>query len=438
MKRYIPSYKYCLLVATLLITGAACKKDYPDPSGPSSEQAYSSPTALANVAVGLQAWYARDRVGLLYTTTASGSLLTGETYVTNPGNTDEAQIATGGNAILTTNSVVTGMWAVTNKIRFEADSVLRRTNIIVTDKGFASGLIAYASIFKALAIGVQATFWEQVPDISGKPDTVTTDVKFIPGKQGYAMAVTVLDNAINTVTATPIGVNFAANVPKNVNIVNTLYALKARYALYAGDYATALAAAGKVDLTVTSTLDFNAQITNPIFALATATNNIFNVVDSSMGLPVGLQPDLSDKRVPFYIARPAKGPRFNINGFFSGNLVSVPIYLPGEMILIKAECYARQNNIPAGLIELNKVVTQLPSQDPFGVGAALPPVAAITQDQLLTLIYQHRRIELFMGAQELEDSRRFARPVTERKRNYFPYPFVERNDNPNTPLDPAF
>jgi hypothetical protein len=94
--------------------------------------------------------------------------------------------------------------------------------------------------------------------------------------------------------------------------------------------------------------------------------------------------------------------------------------------------------VPDGLAELNKVVTKTPSADAFGFGAALPAVTAGSEAELLTLIYQHRRIELFMGAQELEDSRRFGRPVAERKRNYFPYPFVEHNDNPNTPEDPVF
>jgi hypothetical protein len=436
MKRYI---QYSLLSAAFFSAMVACKKDFRDPSGPSSEEAYSTPTTLANGAVGLQAWYAKDRVGLLYTTVAAGSLLTGETFVTNPGNTDEAQVGAGGSAILNTNSIVTGMWTVSNKIRYEADSILRRTDAIVTDKAFASGIIAYASIFKALAIGVQANFWDQVPDKMGKPDTVTTDVKFITGKQGYTLAVTTLDNAITTVTTTPIGGGFLANVPDSVDIINTLYALKARYALYAGDYATAMAAANKVNLKVRSTLSFNPQITNPIYTLVTATNNIYNVVDSSMGLPVAIQPSLVDQRVPFYIVRPPSGkPRFNINGFFKGNVTSVPIYLPGEMILIKAECFARQHDVVNGLIELNKVVTKQISEDVYGIGAQLPPVVATTEPALLNLIYQHRRIELFMGAQELEDSRRFGRAQSERKRNYFPYPFVERNDNPNTPPDPTF
>ncbi|MGF6925973.1 hypothetical protein QFZ48_001473 [Chitinophaga sp. W2I13] len=392
MKRYM---QYSILAIALFCIFTACKKDYQDPSGPSSEQAYSSPATLANAAVGLQAWYAKDRTGLLYTTVTSGSLLLGETFVTNPGNADEGQIAAGGNKILTTNVVVTGMWNVSNKIRYEADSILRRTGVVVADKGFASGLIGYTTIFKALALGVQANFWEQVPENTGTPVS-SGGVKFVPAKQGYVMAVAALDNAISTITATPIGTSFLANIPQNVDIINTLYALKARYALYAGDYPAAISAADKVNLGVQSTLSFNPQINNPIFSLVTATNNIYNVVDSTMGLPVPIQPDLADQRVPFYIARPAK-PKFNINGFFRSSLTAVPIYLPGEMLLIKAEAYARQHDIVNGLLYLNKVVTKKASEDAFGVGAALPPVVAVTEAELLTLIYKHRRIELFMG-----------------------------------------
>jgi hypothetical protein len=43
-----------------------------------------------------------------------------------------------------------------------------------------------------------------------------------------------------------------------------------------------------------------------------------------------------------------------------------------------------------------------------------------------------------MSGLKLEDMRRFGRPEAERKRNFFPYPFSERDNNPNTPDDPAF
>jgi hypothetical protein len=85
------------------------------------------------------------------------------------------------------------------------------------------------------------------------------------------------------------------------------------------------------------------------------------------------------------------------------------------------------------------VVTKTAAKDPFGIGAGLAPIAGpLTQAQLLELIYKHRQIELFMLGLRLEDMRRFGRPLTERKRNFFPYPFRERDNNPNTPPDPSF
>jgi hypothetical protein len=117
----------------------------------------------------------------------------------------------------------------------------------------------------------------------------------------------------------------------------------------------------------------------------------------------------------------------------------VPIYLPGEMILIKAEAFARMNQLAEALAELNKVITKRPATDPYGVGADLPALSGtFTSAQLLTEIYRQRSIELFMSGLRLEDMRRLGRPETERKRNFFPYPFQERDNNSNTPPDPTF
>jgi hypothetical protein len=432
MKMSLNKYSRFIL-AGMLLMAVACKKEYEDPSGPAYDEAISTPNALADVAVGLQNWYTANRTSILYTSVTTGSLLTGQTYVVNAGNADEGQLFAGAANVQNTNAVVTGMWAVSNKIVFDANRVLNSVNSVVPDANYASGVTAYASIFKALAIGNMAMFWTHVPD------TIGVDVAFITSQEGYRKAVRVIDNALSVVSADSISAAFKANIPPGINIVNTLYALKARYALFAGDYDVALAAANLVDLAAVSTFNYNSQVTNPIFTLVTATNNIYQVVDSSMGLPVGLQPDLADKRVPFYVGIDnAKPPRYRVKGLYSALTQSIPLFLPGEITLIKAECYARREDVVNGLIELNKVVTKQPSADPFGVGAGLAGEDAADKEELLTMIYKHRRIELFMSGMELEDQRRFDRPVAERKRSWLPFPFVERNDNKNIPNDPAF
>lgn len=437
MKRYINKYNSSIVAAAalLLFTVTSCKKDYTDPSGPSIDQALSSPLALTDVAVGLQNAYSANRTGLIYTSVTASSLLTGETYVVNAGNTDENQLYLGGTNVQNTNAIVRGIWSVANKIIYDADRVLTNVDSVVVDKNYASGLIAYTSIFKALAIGNMSMFYDHVPD------TIGTNVPFITSTQGYAKAVRILDKALNTVNANAIGGGFVTPlIPAGLNLKYTLYALKARYALFAGDYATALAAANQVSLVrdSLSTFNYNTLTTNPIFTLVTSSNNIYQVTDSLMSLPAGLYPDPADKREPFYVGRSLVSARFRIKGFYSAITQPIPVYLPGEMTLIKAECYARMHDVTNGLIELNKVVTKTAATDAFGVGAGLPGVVVITEADLLTQIYKHRRIELFMAGLALEDERRFGRPVTERKRSYLPFPFVERNDNINTPVDPAF
>jgi hypothetical protein len=66
----------------------------------------------------------------------------------------------------------------------------------------------------------------------------------------------------------------------------------------------------------------------------------------------------------------------------------------------------------------------------------------LTSTDLLQDIYKQRRLEMFISGQELEDSRRFGRPAPntpneERNRTFLPYPFIERDNNTNTPADPA-
>ncbi|MEO6818660.1 MAG: RagB/SusD family protein, partial [Ginsengibacter sp.] len=177
---------------------------------------------------------------------------------------------------------------------------------------------------------------------------------------------------------------------------------------------------------------------NPVFETATSTNNVVQVKDSALGLPPALAPDLSDGRVPFYTSiNPTIAPRFRIKGFFDGTSTPIPVYLPGEMQLIKAEVYARQNDSTQSKVFLNAVVTK--SSDPFNVAANLPAITSVNSyANLLDQIYRNRCIELYMSGLKLEDMRRFNRPVSERKRSYLPYPFRERDNNPNTPVDPAF
>lgn len=431
MKKQIIKLSVLGLSATMLLFQSSCTKDYINPNAATEDQVFSSPQGLTGVAVGLQRVYTAGRASSLYNRVTINGLVTKELIVLNQGNTGEYQLQLGGGSVDGTNSLVSGLWTSSNKIIYDADNVIAGAQGLA-DKGYASGLIGYASLFKSLALGDLSMFWEKVPAGIG------LNVGFIDRAQGFAKAITVIDEALAAINANAISSAFTANVPAGIDLPNALHALKARYSLYTGNYATALSEANAASLTVKSTFNFTTVNLNPIFETATSTNNVTAAIDNTtLGLPAGLQPDPADKRLPFYTTTAYAS---KILGFGAASTTPWPVYLPGEMTLIKAEAYARQASpdLVNALIELNKVVTKTPASDIFGVGADLPPLVALTQPQILDQIYKHRSIELYMSGLKLEDMRRFQRSTTERTRNLLPYPFLERDNNPNTPPDPSF
>jgi hypothetical protein len=424
----------CMCFITLLFGASSCKKDFTDPSRATEDKVFSSAKGLTGVATGLQRVYSLGRGSSLYNMVSINGLSTNELFLLNPGNLPEFQLISGGTLVDGTNTMLAGLWTTSNKIVYDADLVIANAAILA-DKGYASGLIGYATIFKALSIGNMSMFWTDVPVGTG------TNVSFSNRTAGFNRAITAIDQALAAITANPISAAFTSSVPAGIDVVNTLQALKARYSLYAGNYTQALAAANSVDLTKRSTLNSDAQNPNVIFDVCTSNFNVYQPKDSTLGLPAAIAPELTDKRVAFYVALSgAAAYRWVIRGFATGATSAYPIYLPGEITLIKAECYARQTSpdLSNALIELNKVVTKTPASDPFGVGADLPAISGpLTQAEILDQIYRNRSIELYMSGLRLEDSRRFNRPASERKRTFFPYPFRERDNNPNTPADPA-
>jgi hypothetical protein len=440
MKLYNKKIIVYSLLALTLMQQIACKKDYTDPSKAPQDDALNSPRGLTGIAIGLQRVYTQGRASSLYNTISCDGLVTNQLLVLNPGNTGEFQLSQGGDKVFPDNNLVTGLWTSSNKIIYDANNVIINADKL-EDKSYASGLIGYVSIFKALSIGNLAMFWNQVPDSIG------LNVPFISQIDGYKRAIEVIDAALSRIAANPISSLFTSAVPVNpapastpaIDIVNTLKALKARYALFAGNYSVALAAANEVDLTKRSTFNFDAVTLNPIFETAGSNINVYQPTDSTMGLPAAIAPEAGDKRVPFYITTMAHIVRFRINGFGGTGTSSWPVYLPGEITLIKAEAYARQNSIPDAIIQLNRVRTKKPAEDPFLVGADLPLYAgSVSQAAILQEIYRQRAIELYMSGLRLEDMRRLNRPTSERKRSFLPFPTVERNNNTNTPTDPGF
>ncbi|MFN5253120.1 MAG: RagB/SusD family nutrient uptake outer membrane protein, partial [Chitinophagaceae bacterium] len=415
-----------------IVSLTSCKKEFVNPNAPTTDQVFSSSRGLVGANIGIQRTFSFGGASVLYGVVTANAFTTNEVILMNSGNIAEFQFSRGGANVDPTNAILGNIWTNSNKVIYDANTVIKAAESL-NDKGYASGLIAHASILKAMAIGSMSMFWEKVPSTTG------TNVTFLDRTIGFTNAIATIDNALSKISANPISASYVSDAVAGIDYVNTLYALKARYLLFSGKYADALTAANLVDLTKKSTFNYDAVNTNPIFTVATATNNVYQPVDSTLGLPAALAPTASDGRIAFYTSiNTTVLPRFRINGFYNTTTTGIPLYLPSEITLIKAEANARTGNLTTALTELNKVLTKTAAADPFRIGANLPASTASTADAILTEIYKNRCIELFMSGLKLEDMRRFGRANAERKRNFFPYPFRERDGNINTPADPSF
>jgi tetratricopeptide (TPR) repeat protein len=335
------------------------------------------------------------------------------------------------------NALVANVWEQSLLVRGEANSILESLDQ-VEDSGVRAGLEAYAAIFKALANGTLAQFFEQAPLI------VQDNAPFVTREQVLQEAIEALQSAQQTLNATAVSPTFLSRTPGSIDLTNTVNALLARYSLFAGNYQQAIDAATEVDLTATSTFSYDAVNTNPIAFVSILTNNVYQPVDLMLGLPEALQPDTTDQRLEFYFADTSPEENdFRAAAFFDDPTDAIPVYLPGEMLLIQAEAHARLGNLDEAVAALNQVLTKTPDEDPFGIGAGASPYdGPETQEAILEAIYQNRAVELFMSGLGLEDSRRFERPGPnaanpERNRNWYPYPNSERDNNENTPANPS-
>ena len=422
--------KSFILASVAMMSLSSCQKEYLNPSTASETQVVSDVDGLIALANNLPLRYTVGRQSPGYTVITTSGLVTRELFNINPGNVDEEQLQRGGIGVDGVNSITRNLWSQLNIVKGNSDLILNNLSK-VSDPGFKSGLQAYASIYRALAVGTMAQFWQQV--------TVETafNAKFVARDEALRQTIALLESAQVTITATPVPATFNARMVTGLDIPNTINALIARYALFVGDYPKALAAASKVTASSRSFWSFDDVTRNPIWDSALANVNLVQPLSLSMGLPADLAPITADKRIDFFFLSriPLPSGVFRGRGFFTSNLSSMPIYLPGEMSLIIAEANARTNNLDAALTALNSVLTK--KTDSWGIGADLPACAGDkTSAAILTEIYRNRRIELFMSGMALEDSRRFARPAAERSRTWMPYPAIERSNNTNTPADP--
>ncbi|TGE10038.1 RagB/SusD family nutrient uptake outer membrane protein [Hymenobacter fodinae] len=431
-----------ILLGGLLLGTAACDLDLANPNAATDAQTLTTREGLFALSVGLRQIYSTAALEPIILTTGTTSReVKGITTFFNI-----TELEQGGAQLSPSNANTSALFARNYRVVLIADQLIAAApSVLSADAAARSGVLAHAYLFKAAALAGVALGFEQ------GPLSAEASPGFVPRQQLLQEAIRLLDLATQELAATPPSAEFTTQViGPDFNLPNTVQAYRARFNLMAGNYAAALTAANLVNLTVRSAFTYSTQNPNPVYQFTILPGTNFRPRDR-FGLPASLV-EPGDGRLAFYLTGPVvadnnNGSTDNIRslaGFFTSQTSAIPAYLPDEMRLIRAEANLRAAtpNTAAALADINAVRTQT-TGDLFGVYAGLPAYSGpLTVDALLLEVYKQRSAELFLSGLRLDDSRRFGRPappasLTERTRNFYPYPQQERVNNPNTPADPA-
>jgi starch-binding outer membrane protein, SusD/RagB family len=429
------------IFSLLLVLGIvpSCTKEYLNPNAATKAEVLKSPDGLMGLAVGIRREWSVGGGSALYSSVVCNGLVSKEMVVLNTGNATLAALESGKGSLNGGNTTMANLWTSANLVKAYSQQIIDNSTVI-GDANTRSYVEAYALFFKALAIGTMSQFWEQVTT-----ETISSG-DYLSGKRpSFKPRAAVLDEAVALLReaegkvkgqAAPPAV-FVSKVGTDINLPNAIQALIARYSLMGGKLDVAATAANAVTLTVISSFKFEAVNQNPVYRSGFVSNNVVGGA-ANFGLTGALAPDSTDARIAFYLGGTTLS---KATGYYKSDLDAIPLYLPSEMTLIKAEVFARQDKLTDAVTELDKVRTK--TTDPIGVTAKLKAYSgAATKAAILDEIYRQRCIELYLTGMKLEDSRRFGRTGPdaagfERNRNFFPYPQQERDNNNLTPTDPA-
>lgn len=435
-----------LLIISLLFT--ACETEFENVNNPTEDVVLGTKEGLFALATGIRQYY--STAALRQVIEAPG-ITTRELGVTNTFlNINE--LAKGGAELPSESGGITNPWVTLLKSKGMAESLIDGANSVELTDGTKAGLLAYGNLFKAICLGSLIQMFEQAP-INNSLDG---QAPFSDRATVLAECIALLEEARNTLLGTPMSDDFESTVLwADISLQKTINAYLSRYQLLAGNYAEAITAADAVlnDSDSTNSMwVYDANNQNPIW------NRTVNSADLNPQTNFGLLgmyiPEVGDGRVNFYLGADAGNANADAGGqalsemlgFFTTSTTPIPIYLSGEMMLNKAEAYARQDQLANAVIQLDLVRQK--NNDPLGVNANLPAWTgnAASQADILEEIYKNRSIELFLTGLRHGDSKRFhpsfavpseANTTNERNRNFYPYPATERENNQNTPSDPG-
>lgn len=395
-------------LAGALVT-SACDMDLTDPNNPNESEAVSTINGLKLVGVGLQAEFSNEIVDPVYVS----ALVTDQIGAISQA-FESYRNVDAGLAVENSTGPSTETWSGMYDVVQVADVLLENVPQVPMEAGTASGLLALAKLYKAMAFGNLLNVYQRIPLDVGLDNLAP---QFATRAEGHVEVLRLLNEARNDITTTPVSTEFTRDVlAPGFNLATTIDAMIARYSLIAGNLNDAATAAARVPRNVMSELRFSSTDSNPLWNMWFNSGNAFRLRPED-AFRTGAQ--ANDQRVAYFVAastsNSASNPASPLDDFvrYSSREHSFPVYQPDEMLLIRAEVAARQNNLVLALDLVNQVRTQCTSPVAEPV-ACLPPLTVAdvpTQAAMLDAILRERQYELFLQGLRWSDLRRFGKPV---------------------------
>jgi starch-binding outer membrane protein, SusD/RagB family len=411
---------------------AGCDFDRPNPNAPTEQQVLTDTEGLISLANGMQAQFANSMLAFV----RAPALVTDEWGARTASLAADQSLIIGGAAIDRGFGVVSGPYASGYRVIRSANDIIASVPGTGLGPGFQAGMIALARLHRAMALGMLIQQFEQIPldaDPQGAPlqprAVVLDEILSQLSQARQTLQQPGLDLAgFNT------RVLGSAAAPA-LNLPNTIDAMIARYSLLAGQYQNAITAVERVNLGIISELRFPDPAQNPIW------NYHFGLNYTAARQSFVDEAEPGDQRPAFWVnvtgAPPATAfpniPLRPIRAFGTRN-DPIPLYLPGEMLLIRAEAHARLNQLPQARTLINQVRTRCqpsPANQPAACLPTLTEAQLPDQAAILRQIAYERRYELFMQGLRWEDLRRFG-PLVGRQPSamWLPLPLQECQANP--------
>lgn len=437
----------------LLVLTVSCDLDPTNENNPTEEQTLSSAQGIRALAVGMQEFYATDA---LNSTIPRAVSITSREIAINNTFSNLVEMEAGGDNLSTSNANVEAIWSDNYRVVRMAEDLIENAPQVSLAAGTQSGIVATARVFKAMALGNIALSFKQAPITTNLDGTAS----FTSRQQVLQEAITLLNSALTEFNDTAPSDDFASSilsitVSGNATSVeglrNVIHAYRARFNLLAGNDQAAIDAANQVDPTVRVTFSYNDQSQNPFWQELVQSGDL--ALRDSLGSGL-IESD--DARIDFFTDPSDKTSTPNgleieaPDGFFTTASTPVPLFVPDEMTLIRAEAKLNQGApLDEVVSAIDSVRTDL-TPAPYGITAELQPYGQtgrpMTEAALQTEILRQRRAELYLQGLALADRRRLGSDVSdredpsfsERARNFYPYPDQETRNNPNTPESPDF